>query len=72
MLNLNLSLLTLTFLFFTRLVLLCLFQIFNDLFFCCSQFVPESGYKSSTTFITHQIFQQLFSIKKTDGCYFFP
>ena len=34
MLNLNLSLLTLTFLFFfTRLVLLCLFQIFNDLFF---------------------------------------
>ena len=62
MLNLNLSLLTLTFFFiFTRLVLLCLFQIFNDLFFCCPRSFPKADAKVLHFFIPTKFFSNYFS-----------
>ena len=61
MLNLNLSLLTLTFLFFTRLVLLCLFQIFNDLFFVALSSFPKADAKVLHFSIPTKFFSNYFS-----------
>ena len=61
MLNLNLSLLTLTFYFFTRLVLLCLFQIFNDLFFVALSSFPKADAKVLHFSIPTKFFSNYFS-----------
>ena len=63
MLNLNLSLLTLTFLFFTRLVLLCLFQIFNDLFFVALSSFPKADAKVVQVLLPTKFFNDFFSKK---------
>ena len=63
MLNLNLSLLTLTFLFFTRLVLLCLFQIFNDLFFVALSSFPKADAKVVQLSLPTKFFNHFFSKK---------
>ena len=65
MLNLNLSLLTLTFfIFFTRLVLLCLFQIFNDLFFVLlSSSEPKADTKVVQLFLPTKFFNDFFQEK---------
>ena len=56
MLNLNLSLLTLTFFIFLLVSYYFVFFKYSMISFLLLSFIPESGYKSSTTFITHQIF----------------
>ena len=61
MLNLNLSLLTLTFYFFTRLVLLCLFQIFNDLFFVALSSLPKADTKVVQLLLPTKFFNENFS-----------
>ena len=61
MLNLNLSLLTLTFYFFTRLVLLCLFQIFNDLFFIALSSFPKASAKVVQLSLPTKFFSNYFS-----------
>ena len=70
MLNLNLSLLTLTFYFFTRLVLLCLFQIFNDLFYLLLSVRSRKRMQKYYTFIflpnfLATIFQKIFTFSVT-------
>ena len=64
MLNLNLSLLTLTFYFFTRLVLLCLFQIFNDLFFVALSSFPKADAKVLHFSFPTKFFSNYFSKNK--------
>ena len=61
MLILNLSLLTLTFYFFTRLVLLCLFQIFNDLFFVALSSFPKASAKVVQLSLPTKFFSNYFS-----------
>ena len=63
MLILNLSLLTLTFYFFTRLVLLCLFQIFNDLFFVALSSFPKASAKVVQLSLPTKFFSNYFSKK---------
>ena len=68
MLNLNLSLLTLTFYFFTRLVLLCLFQIFNDLFFVALSSFPKADTKVVQLSLPTKFFSNYFSKKNYFLC----